>query len=485
MSPRGRRACDGADEAVAEVEAFVEVADADALVFAVHAVVFEVDGDEGEAVGGDAAAAHEGAVGGSGFQCGDDSEAGPLGGDGGFDALNEAGRERRGGAGVHGPLDGPFDLVAGGLAECGFDFGLGVAGQDAAVHSGLGLLWESIGGVAGVEHGCDAGGAEEGVAVGVGGVLRFAGGAEPGAGNVVEHDGELVGAEFEEGLGEVVDGVVGAGLGAMAAGVAGGHGEGEEGLFGSLHGVGGEAAIACLGASGVDVDAELGVDEVAAVLEEPVDAVGFGAAFFAGGEGEDEVAVRGEAFAFEADEVGDEEGGVALDVLGAPAVEVAVAFEEAEGIDGPVVAAGFDDVEVGEEDDGAGCAAATEAGDEVALFGGGDDDLHVGFGESGGAEAVGNELGGGGAVAGGGRGVGLDQFAEDVAGELVVGGLRGEEGGEEGEEGEDAGCGVHRRRRAAWGRQRASVARGERGPGGARAERVDFVSRGRAWTSRS
>ena len=51
----------------------------------------------------------------------------------------------------------------------------------------------------------------------------------------------------------------------------------------------------------VGIEDELGVDQIAVILEEPVDAVGF-AAFFVGGEGEDEVAVGTIVFALQADE---------------------------------------------------------------------------------------------------------------------------------------------------------------------------------------
>ena len=87
-------------------------------------------------------------------------------------------------------------------------------------------------------------------------------------------------------------------------------------------------ALCGVDAAGVGVEDEVGVDEVGVIFEEPVDAVGF-AAFFVGGEGEDEVAVGDEAFALQADEGGDDDGVVVLHVLGAAAVEVAVLLDEA------------------------------------------------------------------------------------------------------------------------------------------------------------
>ena len=87
-------------------------------------------------------------------------------------------------------------------------------------------------------------------------------------------------------------------------------------------------------------------------LQQPLDAVGTVPAFFIRGEGEDDIPIGRESLAFEADEVGDEESGITLNVLRATAVEVAILFEEFERVDGPVCATGFDDIEMGEEEDG-------------------------------------------------------------------------------------------------------------------------------------
>src|ERR1035437_6622395 len=77
-------------------------------------------------------------------------------------------------------------------------------------------------------------------------------------------------------------------------------------------------SAACMG-----VDAELRVDEVAVLFDEPIGAVG-GAAFLIGGEGEDEIARGLEVFALHTQEGGDEGGVVALHVGSSASVEVAV-----------------------------------------------------------------------------------------------------------------------------------------------------------------
>src|ERR1039457_729223 len=173
------------------------------------------------------------------------------------------------------------------------------------------------------------------------------------------------------------------------------------------------------------------------LFEEPIDAVG-GAAFLIGGKGEDKIARGLEFLALHAEEGSDEDGVVALHVGGAASVEVAVLLEEDEGVEWPVGAAGFDDVEVSEEEDGARGAGAVQADHEIALAGDGGEDVDIAFGEAGGAEAGGHGFGGVGVVAGGIGGIDLDELLEDLAGELLVGRL-----GAEGDDGENGGEEAH------------------------------------------
>src|ERR1017187_10316465 len=213
--------------------------------------------------------------------------------------------------------------------------------------------------------------------------------------------------------------------------------EAEEDLFGGLHGHEDGLAVLDVAAAGIGVDAELGVDEVAMLSDEPIGAVR-AAAFLIGGEGEDEIARGLEVFALHAREGGNEVGVVALHVGGAAAVEIAILLEEDEGVEGPVGAAGFDDIEVSEERDGARGARAVQADHEVALTGDGGEDLDVALRESGGAEAGGHGFRGTGIIAGGIGRIDLDELLEDVAGENVVGRL-----GAEGEDGEEGGEEAH------------------------------------------
>ena len=171
------------------------------------------------------------------------------------------------------------------------------------------------------------------------------------------------------------------------------------------------------------------------LVDEPIDTVG-GAAFLVGGQGEDEIARGLELFALHAQEGGDEGGVVALHVGGAATVEVAVLFAEDEGVEGPVGAAGFDDVEVSQEEDRAPGSRPEQADHEIALADDGGEDLYVARRKSGLAEAGGHGFGGTRVIARGIGGIDLDELFEDLAGELLIGRLSAEgkehdNGGEE------------------------------------------------------
>src|ERR1700675_1406539 len=109
---------------------------------------------------------------------------------------------------------------------------------------------------------------------------------------------------------------------------------------------------------------------------------------------------------------------LALYRRGAAAGEEAVLFDELEGVHGPVLAFGFDDVGVGEEEDGFLCAGAVVADDEIRFFRGCPADKDVGIGESGGFEASGGGFGYGGGGAGGEAGLDFDELLIYGSGEL-------------------------------------------------------------------
>ena len=93
------------------------------------------------------------------------------------------------------------------------------------------------------------------------------------------------------------------------------------------------------------VEHEFGVDELAMVLQQPVDAVR-AAALLVRGEREDDVAIGAEAFLLHADEGRHHDGVAVLHILRAAPVEVAVLFDELERIGRPVLAPRLHHVEV-------------------------------------------------------------------------------------------------------------------------------------------
>src|SRR3954471_10893215 len=146
-------------------------------------------------------------------------------------------------------------------------------------------------------------------------------------------------------------------------------------LLARLHLVGEVLAFAQVAAAAF-VDRELGVEQVLVVLDQPLGAVEL-AAFLVGGQHQNQIAVRCYPLLLQADQVGDELRCHRLVVAGAAAVEEAVLLDEGERIHRPVLALGFDDVEVGEEEERPVRAGAAEAEDQVALARIRSDDLHV------------------------------------------------------------------------------------------------------------
>src|SRR6202034_30306 len=164
------------------------------------------------------------------------------------------------------------------------------------------------------------------------------------------------------------------------------------------------------------------------IFEEPVDAVGF-AAFFIGGEGEDEVAVGLESFLVEADKGRNQHGVGVFHVLGAAPVVVAVLLDELEGIGGPVFAAGFDYIFVADEEDGRVGSGTVIADDEVffAVIRAAEED--VACGKAGVEEALLHGFGNGGDAADRVRAVDIDDLAKDAEGQFFGGGIGGRPGG--------------------------------------------------------
>src|SRR6185295_7859268 len=193
-----------------------------------------------------------------------------------------------------------------------------------------GRLRKRVGRVAAGKHGGDARGSQQGVVVRDGGeacdgfsIGRLLGhGAKVGgglAGEKIGCSGKVVAGDFVDLRGEgealetvergrnVIDGVIAGRNGAVAAGVEGFQLKVDVNLFAGLDG-GAQALVAAfLELATVEVDAVLGVDQVAVILQQPVDAIVV-AALFVGGEGENQVAIGSEIFFFQAHETGNQDG---------------------------------------------------------------------------------------------------------------------------------------------------------------------------------
>src|SRR5580693_3870775 len=133
-------------------------------------------------------------------------------------------------------------------------------------------------------------------------------------------------------------------------------------LFAGLYGTIDFLALVAHKIAAVQIYAVLGLNPIAMMFEQPFDAVEV-AAFFVGREREDEIAVGSETCFFQADKIRHEDGGAIFDVHSASAIEITFLFDKLKGIGGPVFAARFDDVQVGEKQDRFLLAASMQAHD--------------------------------------------------------------------------------------------------------------------------
>src|SRR5947209_190560 len=443
------------DQAVEKFLTVVEALDADALVTPVRAVVVNVGEEAGDAVHGDAGLPEGLAVGRARAHQRDDGHARPhLRGDALYlrDDFRVERRRlalRRGRCAVRVVRADHRDTDLR-VGEDAFERGLRVGGsllrQYPAVDVGARRLRQGVVGVARFEPRGDAGRPHHGV---VEGSLREprrrarvrarraherahvrrslprldrGHALEVGARRLVKVNGEVKLGETFETRGQRVDGVVLDGQGAVPALVLHLQREVARHLLGGLHAVE-EGTPATLAPAAALVDAELGVQEVAVVRDEPGRAVEV-AALLVRRQRDDDVAVWAEALLLVAYEVGDEDRGHRLVVNRAAPVEVAVALRELERIEvgRPVLPLRLDHVEVRQQEDGPTRARAAQPRDDVAFarVAGMDEHLHVLGGEARRAQTRRHLLRGLGRVAHGVGRVRLDQFLVDVEEKLLI-----------------------------------------------------------------
>ena len=116
-------------------------------------------------------------------------------------------------------------------------------------------------------------------------------------------------------------------------------------LLGCVHHQGKRLTIVQLDFSAIMIEYELRVDQIAMVLQQPVHSIRL-AAFLISSQGQNDVAIRNEALLFHANQRRDHDGVATFHVLGAAAIKVAVLLDKLEWVRSPVLAPGFDHVEM-------------------------------------------------------------------------------------------------------------------------------------------
>ncbi len=223
-----------------------------------------------------------------------------------------------------------------------------------------------------------------------------------------------------QGVGQAVDRIVPARRGAVAAAVGDLELIGLIDLLRDLHAEAERAAVAQRAATAL-VDRELGVDQVAVVLQEPMHAVVRRIRqLLIGRERQDDVAVRLEAFVDVADHVGHEDRRHRLVVDGAAAAEIAVDLLQLERVEIPVLALGLDHVEMRKQQQRAARAGAVQPRHQVAFARPRREHRDIGGRETAGAQPRRHRLRRLHGIAGGIRRVDLDELAIDVEKGLLV-----------------------------------------------------------------
>ena len=307
------------------------------------------------------------------------------------------------------------------------------------------------------QHGGDAGGVQDAVIGRVGGddrrclqVLGIPGEGRHGRAHLAAHltrhlgeiaardvagfDGEFIFADLHQPLGQLVDGV----LLHRAAGMAAGIGHFQDIVLGEflrrLHRHDQRLALTVQTAAAAFVQRELRINQFALVLGQPARAVEGRGRFLAAGQRQLERAPVLEAFLLDAHQGIDPGGVQRLHVGDAAAIEIAILFNQGEGIARPVLALGFHHIEMSQQQDGLGLGiAAGQHRDNAAFLGlvRRRKQMDVAVGEARVLQVAGDLARQFGAAAIRQRGFGLHHFLEQraVAGMGVLGKSRGGNGG--------------------------------------------------------
>src|SRR5215470_14046784 len=171
--------------------------------------------------------------------------------------------------------------------------------------------------------------------------------------------------------------------------------------------------------SAIKVDRVLGVNPVAMILQKPIHAVR-SATFFVGSEREDKIAIGQVVFLFEANKCGDQQCVTGFHVFRATTVEEAVLLEENEGIARPVFAAGFDNVQVADNQNWFALTGAAITQHQIFLVVARTGYLDVPIIKAGVAEPFAHGFGSSANVANRIRCVDFDEFLQDFPRQLLV-----------------------------------------------------------------
>ncbi len=361
-----------------------------------------------DAISPDAGIVQEAAVGRADRHDRDDRRSRPHRLHRGLDGLHDGGRHGRLRS-LHRGAGGPhLDAVVGQHPHQGLvDVGDGFSGQDPAIDRRTGALRQRVGRVARIEHGGHAGGARHGIDAGRirletlerGGIGRRSEqgvdvrrlvlvAVEPGdllevvARRLVQVDGEIEPGQPAQAVGQVVDGVVARRPGAVPAGVRHLEFVGDEHLLADLQAVVDRSALAVELAEAGFVQRKLGVDQRAMLLEQVGHTVERrGDDLLVAGQRHDDVAPGHPPLLLEADQVVDVAGRMRLVVDHPASVVEAVLLHELERVARPVLAPGFDHVQVRQQQQRPLLAGAFQANHQVALgrAAGRHDQAHLGI----------------------------------------------------------------------------------------------------------
>src|SRR5258706_9252255 len=168
------------------------------------------------------------------------------------------------------------------------------------------------------------------------------------------------------------------------------------------------------------VQCEFGIDQVAMVLEQPLDSQAVTVQnFLIRLERYDDIAIRLVAFLLVTNEIGDKRRRHEFVVAAAACIEVTVFLNQLEWIERPVLAVSRHDVEMRQQQDRFAGAGAAQPSDQVALVRRWREHVNVGVREAGSPQTCRHRLGGTCGVARRGHCVDFDKLLVDVKGELL------------------------------------------------------------------